>query len=180
MDNAPNHSHGVIAEFETPEKLLVAARAAFDSGYREMDAYTPIPVEGLTQALGHRSSGLQRIVFGFGVLGCATGYLMCLYLMKYDYPLNIGGRPLNSWPAYIPVTFELTILFAALAAVIGMLVLNKLPRPNHPVFNVAEFERASRDRFFLCLEATDPRFEIGSAREFLNGLHPLSVTEVEP
>lgn len=180
MDKPPTTAHGVMAEFDSPEKLLAAARTAFESGYRHMDAYTPIPVDGLTEALGHEQTKLQRIVFVSGLLGCAAGYLMCLYLMKYDYPLNIGGRPLNSWPAYVPVTFEVTILFAALAAVIGMLALNGLPRPHHPVFNVEEFERASRDRFFLCLEASDPKFEVATAREFFTRLQPLSVAEVEP
>ena len=167
-----------MAEFDSPEKLLVAARSARERGFVKMDAYTPIPVDGLTEALDHPRTRLQSLVFVCGLLGCATGFLMCYYLMKIDYPIDVGGRPLNSWPMFIPVTFELTILFAALAAVIGMLALNGLPRPNHPVFNVPEFERASRDRFFLCLEASDPRFENASAREFLQSLHPLSVAEV--
>src|SRR5438128_2250392 len=132
MDNAA--IYGVMAEFDTPERVLFATRRAREAGYTNMDAYTPIPVDGLTEALGHPPTRLQTIVFFAGLCGCATGFMMCYYLMKIDYPLNVGGRPLNSWPAFIPVTFELTILFAALAAVIGMLALNGLPQPNHSVF----------------------------------------------
>ena len=177
MDKPP--LFGVMAEFESPEQVLMAARRVHESGYRDVDAYTPFPVDGLSEAIGIRATRLQRIVFAAGILGAVTGYFMCYYLLGFDYPLNVGGRPLNSWPAFIPITFEVTILFAAFAAVIAMLALNGLPRPHHPVFNVTEFEKATRDRFFLCIEACDPQFDVGKVKEFFSSLQPLSITEVE-
>ena len=171
--------YGIMGEFESPEKLLSAVRLARGAGYRDMDAYSPFPVDGLAEALEYPPSRLPVLVFFAALAGCAAGYSMCLYLSKYDYPLNIGGRPFNSWPAFIPITFELTILFAAVAAVVGMLALNKLPRPYHPVFNVPEFERASQDRFFLCLDATNPDFERPRTHQFMLSAGALSVSEVE-
>jgi hypothetical protein len=169
---------GLMAGFESHEDLLRAAEQAHSTGYRNMDAYSPFPVEGLARALGHRHSSIPLIVLVAGITGGAGGYFMEWFAMAVDYPLNIGGRPLHSWPAFIPITFELTILCASLAAMIAMLVLNRLPRPYHPVFNVPEFARASTDRFFLCIETSDPMFDITATRQFLEKLHPFMIAEV--
>src|SRR5882724_8210368 len=175
----PSSLYGVLAEFNTPDELLAATRGARQAGYRQMDAYTPFPVEGLAEALGFQRTGLPFLVLLGGRVGGIGGYLMQYWIAAIDYPLNVGGRPLHSWPSFIPVTFELTILVAALAAVLGMLALNGLPMPYHPLFNVERFERASRDRFFLCIEATDPQFDRENTKRFLEGLKPNGVYEVE-
>jgi hypothetical protein len=167
-----------MAEFDSPEGLLAAAQRAHDEGYRRMDAYSPFPVEGLSEAIGFHRSGLPLVVLIGGILGGLGGYLMQYYMMVIDYPLNVGGRPLHSAPAFVPVTFELTILVAALAAVLGLLALNGLPMPYHPVFNVPHFEMASRNLFFLCIEAADPQFDRQNTRRFLESLQPLGVSEV--
>jgi hypothetical protein len=172
--------YGLMAEFDSPADLLEAAGRAYEEGYRRMDAYTPFPVHGLAEALGFRRTWLPLLVFFGGIAGCVGGYGLQYWISAIDYPLNIGGRPLNSWPAFIPVTFELTILVAALATVLGMLALNGLPMPYHPVFNVPEFELASRNRFFLCIESTDPKFDRGETKHFLESLKPHAVFEVEP
>ncbi len=172
--------HGLMAEFREPEELLRAASAAHEAGYRRMDAYSPLPIEGLEEAIGIRRPWMSRIVLIGGLSGAISGYLMQWWISAVDYPVNVGGRPYHSWPSFIPVTFELTILFAAFAAVLGMLVLNKLPQPYHPVFNVPSFRLASRNRFFLCIEATDPQFDLERTREFLKRLGPAEVAEVEP
>jgi hypothetical protein len=170
--------YGLMAEFDSPEGLLAAAQRAHDEGYRRMDAYSPFPVEGLSEAIGFHRSGLPLVVLIGGILGGLGGYLMQYYMMVIDYPLNVGGRPLHSAPAFVPVTFELTILVAALAAVLGLLALNGLPMPYHPVFNVPHFEMASRNLFFLCIEAADPQFDRQNTRRFLESLQPLGVSEV--
>jgi len=170
--------YGVVAAFAEPRDLIAAVHAAREAGYREMDAYTPFPVEELNEALGLHSSRLPLVVFGAGCLGAACGYGLQYYCAAIAYPLNIGGRPLHSWPAFIPVTFETTVLFSALAAVFGMLAMNGLPAPYHPLFHVPDFDLASRDRFFLCIEATDPKFHAEESSEFLCTLHPLSVSLV--
>ncbi|MGA3185604.1 MAG: DUF3341 domain-containing protein [Bryobacteraceae bacterium] len=172
--------YGLMAEFDEPESLLEAARRAREAGYRHMDAYSPMPVEGLAEAVGFRTSMVQRLVFTAGVLGAAGGFTLCWWMTVIAYPHNVAGRPLNSWPAYIPITFEMMVLLSCLTAVVGMLVLNGLPQPYHPVFNVARFEHASRDRFFLCIEATDPKFDVLATRQFLEQLDTKGVTEVEP
>jgi Protein of unknown function (DUF3341) len=172
--------YGLMAEFEDPEHLLHSARRAHEAGYRKVDAYTPFPIEGLSEAIGHHETKLPLVVLIGGIFGCIAGFSMQYYLSVIDYPLNVGGRPLNSWPAFIPITFEVTILCAALAAVLGMLALNGLPTPYHPVFNVPRFELASRNHFFLCVEATDPNFDRIRTWEFLMSLNPRSVSEVEP
>jgi Alternative complex III, ActD subunit len=170
--------YGVMAEFTHAEELIEAARRAHEAGYRKMDAYTPFPVEGLSEAMHTRPSRLPFIVLMGGIVGGLTGYLMQYYASVVAYPLNVGGRPLHSWPAFIPVTFELTILIAALSAVLGMLALNGLPRPYHPVFNVDAFIHASRDRFYLVIEARDPKFDREETAEFLESLPAHEVFEV--
>jgi hypothetical protein len=172
--------HGLMAEFDQPEPLLEAARRAREAGYRHMDAYSPMPVEGLAEAIGFRTNMVQRLVFAAGVLGAAGGFTLCWWMTVVAYPHNVAGRPLNSWPAYIPITFEMMVLLSCLTAVVGMLVLNGLPQPYHPVFNVARFEHASRDKFFLCIEATDPKFDALATRDFLEQLDTKGVMEVEP
>jgi hypothetical protein len=172
--------YGLIAEFDTPEELLTASEQAYAEGYRAIDAYTPYPVEGLTEALGMRPSRLPLIVLAGGVLGAIVGYGLQYYASVIDYPINVGGRPLHSWPAFIPITFELSILFAAFAAVLGMFALNGLPQPYHPVFNAPNFELATRSHFFLAIEARDPKFDLDQTRRFLESLGPNSVNTIEP
>jgi len=170
--------YGVMAAFATPDELLRAAHATRTAGYRRIDGFSPFPIEGLSEALGMRRTRLPWVVFGFGLLGAACGYGLQYYCAVVAYPLNVGGRPLHSWPAFIPVTFEMTVLFAALATVLGMLAANGLPMPYHPVFNVPAFSFASRDKFFLCIEARDRAFDRAKTTEFLRGLNPLEVSEV--
>ncbi len=172
--------HGLMAEFETPEALLAASRRARDQGYRHMDAYTPMPVEGLAEAVGFRSKAVSYCVFAGGLAGACGGFGLMWWITVIAFPHIVSGRPLNSWPAYIPITFESMVLVACFTAVIVMLVLNGLPEPYHPVFNVAAFERASRDRFFLCIEASDPQFDLEVTRRFLEALGPEEVHEVSP
>ena len=176
----PSSLYGVLAEFTTPDELLAATRRAYEAGYRRMDAYTPFPIEGLAAALGFQRTRLPLIVLLGGIVGGLGGYLMQYWIAAIDYPLNIGGRPFNSWPAFIPVTFELTILVAALAAVLGLLVLNGLPMPYHPLFNVPRFELATRNGFFLCIEARDPQFDRDATRRFLASVKAREVYDVEP
>jgi Alternative complex III, ActD subunit len=171
--------YGIMAEFNRPEEVVVAARAARARGYRLMDAYTPFPVEGLAEELGFRFNWLPAIVLAGGVLGCVGGFAMQYYANVIGFPLNIGGRPNDSWPAFIPVTFELTILVAALFAALGMLALNRLPMPHHPLFNEPRFALASRNRFFICIEARDPRFDPDAVHDLLEGLGPIGVYEIE-
>ena len=172
--------YGLMAEFATPTALVHAAEQARLEGYRQMDAYSPIPIEELNEALGVRRTRLPILVFLGGLLGGIAGYSLEYWTQAIAYPLNVGGRPFNSWPQYIPVTFETTVLGAALSAFVGMWALNKLPMPYHPVFNVPAFARASRDRFFLCIETTDPRFDRFQTAKFLETLHPMGVFEVAP
>lgn len=173
--------YGIMAEFESPEALRQSAQRAYSQGYRRMDAYSPFPVEGIAEAIGfHHTRLLPLIVLIGGLLGAAGGFYLQYWVSAVDYPLNVGGRPYNSWPAFIPVTFEMGILCAAFAAVLGMLALNGLPMPYHPVFNVERFAHASRDGFFLCIEAADPQFDRDHTLEFLRSLSPIGVHEVEP
>jgi hypothetical protein len=168
-----------MAEFDSPGLLVTAAHRARQAGYVKMDGYSPYPIEELSEAIGFRHTRLPLIVLTGGILGCLGGYLLQYWVSVIEYPMNIGGRPLNSWPSFIPVTFETTVLLAALAAVFGMLGLNGLPMPYHPVFNVPRFALASRDRFFLCIEAVDPKFDREATMQFLRGLEPRSVSEVQ-
>lgn len=171
--------YGLMAEFRSPETLLAAARRASGEGFKRMDAYTPFPVEGLAEAIGFHRTRVPLIVLIGGIVGCLGGFFLQYWIAVIDYPINVGGRPLNSWPAFIPVTFEMTILVAALSAFLGVLALNGLPMPYHPVFNVEQFELASRNRFFLCIEAADPLFERERTAKFLESLKPEGVYEVD-
>ena len=171
-------TYGVIAEFGDAQELLDAANATREAGYKNFDAYSPMPIHGLSEAIGFHHTRLSSIVLGMGVLGGLGGYFMCWYANVISYPWNISGKPLNSWPAWIPITFECTILLAAFGAVFGMLALNGLPMPYHPVFNVKRFEQASRDRFFLVIQSRDPLFEVDRVYNFLETLHPREVSDV--
>ena len=170
--------YGVMAEFDNPTALVNAARRAREQGYQKLDAYSPFPIEELSEALDLHKNKLPLIVLIGGIAGLLTGYLMQYYVTVIHFPLNVGGRPLHSWPAYIVITFELTVLFAALAAVLGLLGLCGLPMPYHPVFNVPRFALASRNRFFLCIEATDPLFDRRGTSAFLQSLEANEVSEV--
>ena len=170
--------YGLMAEFEDPNSLVAAAYRAHSEGYRKLDAYSPFPIEELHEALGAPHSRLPLIVFIGGLCGCIGGYLLQYWASGIAYPLNIAGKPFNSWPMFIPVTFECTILAAALSAVLGMLALNGLPMPYHPVFNVPRFALASRNRFFLCIEAQDAKFDLNATRAFLEGLGAQEVSAV--
>jgi hypothetical protein len=171
--------YGILAEFETPEEVLAAAHRAREAGYKKFDAYTPIPVEGLAEAVGFDWTALPSLVLCGGILGGCTGFGMCWYANVLSYQWNIGGKPPNSWPMWIAITFELTILGASLTAVFGMLALNGLPQPYHPLFNAPRFVMASTDRFFLCITARDKKFDRAQTKSFLEGLRPHEVVEVE-
>jgi hypothetical protein len=172
-------TYGLMAEFDTPEQLVAAARLAYDAGYRKLDSYSPMPVHGVFEAMGYSRTWMPQLVLGGGLTGCAFGYGLCFYMTVIAYAHNTGGRPVHSWPAYIPITFECTVLFAAAAAVFGMLALNRLPMPYHPVFNGANFLRASQDGFFLCIQADDPLYDPVETRAFLAGTGAKGVSEVE-
>jgi hypothetical protein len=172
-------TYGLVAEFESPTALVHAAASARKAGYRKMDAYSPMPIEELHEALGLPETRLPLIVLGGGLTGALAGYGLQYWASTIAYPFNIGGRPLHSWPAFIVPTFETTILFSALAAVVGMIALNGLPMPYHPVFNAKRFAMASRDRFFLCIESDDPKFDETGTRQFLESLGPREVNDVE-
>jgi Alternative complex III, ActD subunit len=171
--------YGLMAEFDSPTAIVTATRRAYAEGYRQMDTYTPFPVEGLAEEMHFHHTWVPLIVLLGGLAGCLGGYFLQYWIAAIYWPLNIAGRPLNSWPMFIPVTFELTVLVAALSALVGMLALNGLPRPYHPVFNVPRFALASQDRFFLCIEASDPRFDRAETRSFLESLSPREVNDVE-
>jgi hypothetical protein len=169
--------YGLAAEFASDAQLMHAAEEAFAHGYRKMDGYTPFPIEGLAEALGKKTR-IPLLVLGAGIAGGCSAYFMQWFASVVSYPINIGGRPLHSWPAFIPITFELTVLGASLTAFFFSLGLNGLPKPYHPMFNLPEFERASQDRFFLCIEADDTLFDKRATRAFLESLEPLMVAEV--
>ncbi|MDY7091957.1 MAG: DUF3341 domain-containing protein [Acidobacteriota bacterium] len=171
--------YGLMAEFDTADELVEACHQSHEAGYRKLDAYSPFPVEEASHALGHDKSPMPLLVLLGGIVGFFTGFGLQYITSVFVYPMNIGGRPFNSWPAFIPVTFEVTILIAGVTAVVGMLAVNGLPRPYHPVFNLEAFKRASRDRFFLCIEAEDPQYDRQGTEEFLRSLNPREVSEVE-
>jgi hypothetical protein len=173
--------YGLMAEFATPEDLVEGTRRAYADGYRDMDAYTPFPVSGVADALGSRRTWVSPMVGTCALLGALGGFGLMYWITVIAYPVNVAGRPLNSWPAYIPITFECAVLLASLSAVIGMFAMNGLPQPYHPVFNVPRFGLASKNRFFLCIEAKDVRFRLDATRDFLQGLVGVQeVSEVAP
>jgi hypothetical protein len=179
MEHRSHPLHGVMGEFETPEQLLAAAKKAREAGYKHVDAYTPFPIEGLAHSIGFHWTAVPLITLIGGVGGGLTGFGLQYWCSAISYPINIAGRPLNSWPAFIPVTFELTVLGAAIFAVVGMLALNKLPQPYHPVFSVERFASASTDRFFLVIESLDPKFELAESSKFLQDASAKRVFEVK-
>ncbi len=170
--------HGVVAEFTTPDGLVIACKKARAAGYSRMDAYTPYPLEEAAEAIGFTKTQVPLLTLIGGILGGLSGYLLQYWVHVLAYPMNVGGRPLHSWPSFIIITFEMTILFAGITAVVGMLTLNGLPQPYHPIFNHPRFTAASRDRFFLCIEAADPRFELEKTTRFLQATDAIDVAEV--
>jgi hypothetical protein len=167
-----------MAEFDTPTELVRAATAAHQRGYRKLDAYSPFPIEELNDALHLHHNKLSLIVLIGGIIGGLSGYLLQYYVTVMHYPINIAGRPLHSWPSYIVITFELTILLASISAVVGLMALCGLPMPYHPTFNVPRFALATHDRFFLCIESADPLFDSIQTSDFLRTLEPREVSEV--
>lgn len=170
--------YGIMAEFDSPTDLVAAARRTYEAGYQKIDAYSPFPIEELAEAIGFHHNAVPLVVLIGGLVGCLSGYALQYWVSVITYPINVGGRPFHSWPAFIVVTFEMTILFAGLAAVLGMLALNGLPMPYHPVFNVPRFAFATKDRFFLMVFSTDPKFSTVETRRFLEALGPRSISEV--
>ena len=170
--------YGLMAEFETPTQLVNACKAAYAEGYRDMDAYSPFPIEEASEAIGFHKTAVPLVTLVGGVLGGLSGFALQYWINVIAYPLNIGGKPYNSWPAFIVPTFEMTILFAGITGMFGMFALNGLPQPYHPVFNVDQFSQVTRDRFFLCVEATDPKFDLTGTHQFMERLKPLSISEV--
>jgi hypothetical protein len=167
-----------MAEFDTPQALVDAAKRTHEAGYNKIDAYSPFPIEGLAEEIGFHYNEVPLVVLIGGIIGGITGYVMQYWMSAVDYPLNIGGKPPHSWPAFIVITFEMTILFAVISAVFGMLALNGLPMPYHPVFNVPRFALASKDRFFLMVFSSDPKYDPAGTRNFLASLQPRSISEV--
>ena len=172
--------HGVLGEFATPQELVTAIEQVRAAGYTKLDAYTPFPIEEVWEALGHHKSHVPLIVLLGGMTGGLSGFFLQYWVSVIEYPLNVGGRPFNSWPSFIPVTFECTILGAVLAAVAGVFILNGLPEPYHPVFNVERFAFASRSRYFLCVEARDPKFIRDEVHHLLLDLNASEATDVDP
>jgi hypothetical protein len=172
--------YGLLAEFDREDRLVAAARQIRDAGYRRIDGFSPFPVHGLADAIGRGRSKLPLIVFAGGLAGGIGGFLLQWYSSVVHFPLNIGGRPYNSWPAFIPIMFETTVLCASLAAVFGMLALNGLPQPYHPVFHIKAFERASSSGFFLLVESRDAKFELEQTRRHLSETQPVAIYEVPP
>jgi hypothetical protein len=169
---------GLLAEFAAAEDLVAAAERVYGDGYRRFECYSPLPVEGLADAIGFRRSGLPLVVLVGGVVGCLAGIALQYWTTVIAYPLNVGGRPLVSWPSFVPVVFEMTVLFAALSAVLGMLAMNGLPRPHHPLFAIPSFDRATQDKFFLCILSTDAQYHPQTTRQFLERLGPVEVIDV--
>jgi ActD protein len=180
MREMKNKPYGLLAEFDNPEDLLHATRKAYEEGYRRMDAYAPFHIEGLPDALGFHRSRVSLLFLIAALIGGIGGFFLQYYIAKIDYPIIVGGRPLNSWPAFIPITFELTVLCSGVIGFIGMLIMNKLPTPYHPVFNNESFRNhASTDRLYLCIESEDPRFDPEGTQSFLQQLNPKGVSSLE-
>jgi len=170
--------YGLLAEFDSAQALVDAAKKTHEAGYKKIDAYSPFPIEGLAEEIGMHFDEIPLTVLIGGIVGGCTGYLMQYWMSAVDYPLNIGGKPPHSWPAFIIITFEMTILFAGISAVLGMLAFNGLPMPYHPVFNVPRFAFASKDRFFLIVFSTDKKYSAVETRRFLETTDPRSISEV--
>lgn len=170
--------YGLLAEFDDAERLVTATQRTREAGYRQIDAYAPFPVDGLAEALGFTRTSISWIVLIGGIIGGLAGFGLQYYIAVIATPINVGGKPLNSWPSFMPVTFETTILGAALAAVIGLILLNGLPMPYHPLFNIDSFAHASQDGFFLCVETADSQFDMHKTKEFLQSLQPREVYDV--
>jgi len=177
-ESPPPAVYGLLAEFETAEAMSAATRKATEAGYTRLDAYSPYPVGDAADALNFPKSEMGAVMFLGGLTGACTGFFMQYYLNAYGYSLNVGGRPYLSWPSFVPITFEMMVLTTALTGLFGLLAICGLPRYHHPLFNSKTFDRASRDRFFLCIEAIDPKYDPSATRAFLNELHPLSIEEV--
>ena len=174
-----NAAYGMVAEFESPEQVLASAKRIRETGYRDLDAFTPFAVEGLAEAIGFERTRLPLVTLLCGILGGGLGYFMMWYTSVVSYPMNIGGRPFHSWPAFIPITFELTVLFAALGTAIGMLILNGLPRPHHPIFNTPHYAERSSSHFYLCVKSSDALYDPRATSELLRRLGAKNVWEVE-
>ena len=171
--------YGVMAQFDSPSTLVAAAKETYAAGYRQVNGYSPFPIEELSEAIGFTRTSLPLIVLLGGIIGGVGGFFMQYWMEVIDYPVNVGGKPFNSWPAFIPITFECTVLVAAFAAVLGMLALNKLPQPYHPVFNAPNFALATRDSFFLVIESKDAKFDHDEVMKFLKSLEARDVCDVE-
>ena len=180
MSESPitSSTYGLMAEFDSAQELIDAAHKTHEAGYQKIDAYSPFPVEGLAEAIGFHKNRVPLVVLIGGILGGLSGYMLQYWVAAITYPTNIGGRPYHSWPSFIIVTFEMTILFGGLSAVFGMLALNGLPMPYHPVFNVPEFKKASENKFFLVVFSSDPKYDSAGTRNFLQGLSPRMIAEV--
>jgi len=170
--------YGIMAEFDTAQALADAAKKTHEAGYKKIDAYSPFPIEGLAEEIGFTHDEVPLVVLIGGIIGGCTGYAMQYWMSVIDYPLNIGGKPYHSWPSFIIITFEMTILFAGISAVLGMLALNGLPMPYHPVFNVPRFAMASKDRFFLIVFSSDKKYDPETTPKFLEQFNPRSISEV--
>jgi len=179
MKQAKSNLYGVMAQFDNPTDLVAAARETYAAGYRRINGYSPFPIEELSEAIGFKRTSLPLIVLIGGIIGALGGFSMQYWMEVINYPINVGGKPFNSWPAFIPITFECTVLAAAFAAVLGMLALNKLPQPYHPVFNAPNFALATRDSFFLVIESKDPKFNHDEVMRFLKSLEARDVCDVE-
>jgi len=178
MNNGSTSIYGLMAEFDSARDLIDAARQTHGAGYKKIDAYSPFPIEEVAEAIGFHKNGVPLVTLIGGIIGGLTGYLLQYWVAVINYPTNVGGRPFHSWPSFIIITFELTILFGGISAVFGMLALNGLPMPYHPVFNVERFALASKDRFFLIVFSSDPKYDPKGTRQFLEGLQPRSISEV--
>ena len=172
-------AYALVAEFADDHALLEAAEKTRDAGFEKIDAYSPFPIHGMTDAIGMKRPILAWVVFGAALIGMVAGFGLQYWVSVLNTPFNVGGKPMNSWPQFIPITFECTILAAGLAAVIGMLAFNGLPRPFHPLFEHPQFNRVNDDKFFLVIEAKDPKYDASDTRTFLEGLGPIEVVEVE-